>query len=188
MYRLDSLHEKMGINKPIVLVGMMGAGKTTIGFRLAKKLGLPFIDTDEMVSKAVGCSISDIFKYQSEEYFRQKELEAINNALSAGMSVIATGGGSFINEPVRQTVLEGGISVWLRAPLEVLLERVSRKKTRPMLEQGDKEEIMKQHMNDRYAMYSHAHITVDSDILTHYHVVNVILTKLQQHQLKQSAR
>lgn len=184
MYSFNSLYEKLGVNRPIVLVGMMGAGKTTIGFRLAKKLGLPFIDTDDMVTKMVGCSISDIFKYQSEEYFREKELEAITNALMIGPSVIATGGGAFLNETVMELVQNQGISIWLRAPLDVLLERVSRKNTRPLLEKGDKEEILKEQMEDRYAKYANAHITVDSDVMTHYHVVNEILTKLQQHILK----
>lgn len=187
MYSFNNLYEKIGINKPVVLVGMMGAGKTTIGFRLAKKLGLPFIDTDEMVSKTVGCSISDIFKYQSEQYFREKELEAIINALQIGPSVIATGGGSFISDEVMAEVLKGGIAVWLRAPLDVLVERVSRKNTRPILERGDKKEILRQQMEDKYTKYENAHITVDSDILTHYHVVNTIVTKLQQYILKNSA-
>jgi shikimate kinase len=177
----NNLYEKVGANKPIVLVGMMGAGKTTIGFRLAKKLGVPFLDTDSMVSQMVGCSISDIFKYQSEEYFKEKEMEAINASLHSGISVIATGGGSFLHDDVRELVLKKGISIWLRAPLEVLLERVQRKNTRPILEQGDKKEILQKIMSDRYQTYANAHLTVDSDILTHYHVVNTIITKLQQY-------
>lgn len=177
----NNLYEKVGANKPIVLVGMMGAGKTTIGFRLAKKLGIPFLDTDSMVSQMVGCSISDIFKYQSEEYFKEKEMEAINTSLHSGISVIATGGGSFLHDDVRELVLRKGISIWLRAPLEVLLERVQRKNTRPILEQGDKKEILQKIMSDRYQTYANAHLTVDSDILTHYHVVNTIITKLQQY-------
>jgi shikimate kinase len=177
----NNLYEKIGANKPIVLVGMMGAGKTTIGFRLAKKLGIPFLDTDSMVSQMVGCSISDIFKYQSEEYFKEKEMEAINTSLNSGISVIATGGGSFLLDDVRELVLKKGISIWLRAPLEVLLERVQRKNTRPILEQGDKKEILQKIMSDRYQTYANANLTVDSDILTHYHVVNTIITKLQQY-------
>jgi shikimate kinase len=177
----NNLYEKIGANKPIVLVGMMGAGKTTIGFRLAKKLGVAFLDTDAMVSQMVGCSISDIFKYQSEQYFKEKEMEAINTALHSGPSVIATGGGAFLHDDVRELVLDKGLVVWLRAPLEVLLERVQRKNTRPVLEQGDKEEILRKLMNDRYLTYAQAHITVDSDILTHYYVVSTIITKLQQH-------
>jgi len=181
MYGLGDLYNKIGVDRPIVLVGMMGAGKTTIGLRLSRKLNLPFLDTDEMVSKMVGCSLGEIFKYQSEEYFRQKEYEAIKNALNSGISIIATGGGAFVHENVREIVLSKGISVWLRAPLEVLLERVSRKNTRPLLEQGDKEEILKKLMSDRYPTYNHAHIIVDSDRMTHHHVVNTIITKIQQH-------
>jgi shikimate kinase len=177
----NNLYEKIGANKPIVLVGMMGAGKTTIGFRLAKKLGVPFLDTDSMVSQMVGCSITDIFKYQSEEYFKEKEMEAINTALHSGASVIATGGGSFLHDDVRELVLSKGVTIWLRAPLNILLERVQRKNTRPILEQGDKEEILKKLMNDRYQTYAHAHVTVDSDILTHYYVVSTIVTKLQRY-------
>lgn len=184
MYSFNNLYDKIGVSKPIVLVGMMGAGKTTIGLRLAKKLSLPFIDTDEMISKMVGCSISDILKYQSEEYFREKEYEAINTALQITPSIIATGGGAFVNEKVMNEVLENGIAVWLRAPLDVLVERVSRKNTRPLLEQGDKQEILEKQMQEQYAKYENAHIIVDSDILTHYHVVNDIVTKLKQYSLK----
>jgi shikimate kinase len=181
MYKTNNLYDKIGINKPIVLVGMMGAGKTTIGFRLAKKLDLPFLDTDKMVSKMVGCSISDIFKYQSEKYFYQKELEAIDIALNSGITVIATGGGAFLHDNVREMITNRSVSIWLRAPLETLLERVSRKNTRPLLEQGDKRVILESLMADRYHLYDKANIIIDSDISTHYHVVNNIITKLQQY-------
>ncbi len=187
MYKHYNSYGKIGIDKPVVLVGMMGAGKTTIGLRLAKKLSLPFIDTDEMVSRMVGCSLQEIFKYQSELYFRQKELEAINEALNFGVSVVATGGGSFVCEDVRESIAHKGTSVWLRVPLETLLERVSRKNTRPILEQGNKEEILKNLMNDRYPSYGAANIIVDSDTLTHYHVVNIIISKLQQYSRRTNA-
>ncbi len=169
------------INKPVVLVGLMGAGKTSIGRRLAKKLGLSFCDIDREIEKNEGKSISKIFKEDGEEKFRLIEKNAIKSALDKGTVIIATGGGAFINEGTRNLIKEKAFSVWLNAPLDILVERVSRKNTRPLLEKGDKKEIMKELMEKRYPIYEEADIIVESSTGPHYIVVGKIIEALGEY-------
>lgn len=164
--------EGFPVTRPIVLVGLMGAGKTSVGIRLAKTLNIPFIDSDVEIVAAAGCSISDIFEIYGEEKFRDLEKRVMLRLLNdASPSLIATGGGAFLNAEIRQAVQEKAVSLWLQADLEVLLERVSRKKNRPLLEKGDKRQILSELMSTREPVYMQAHVEVDSGTGTHECVV-----------------
>lgn len=162
----------------MVLVGLMGAGKSTVGKRLARDLSMDFVDSDNEIVDAAGCSISDIFEIHGETIFRDLEKRVILRLLDHEPCVIATGGGAFINPEIREELKERAISVWLRADLDVLLERVSRRSNRPLLEQGDKREILERLMQERYPIYEQSDLIVDSGLGSHEMVVQAILRKL----------
>ncbi len=168
------------LNKPIVLVGLMGAGKSTVGKRLAGALDVDFVDSDNEIAEAAGCSISEIFETYGETMFRDLEKRVLTRLLSGGACVIATGGGAFMNEEIREQVKERTLSIWLRADLEVLVERVSRRDTRPLLKTGDKREILQRLMDERYPVYAQADITIDSNSGPHDTVVSDILKILEK--------
>jgi shikimate kinase len=179
---MSNLKTQLHIDRPIVLVGLMGAGKTTIGYRLAKKLGLKFRDSDDEISAAAGCSIPDIFEMHGEAIFRDLELRVLDRLVSDTKPyIIATGGGAWMTQGVRDVVAEKAISVWLKADLDVLLERVSRKNNRPLLECGDKRLILQKLIDERYPMYAHADITIESNHGSHESVVGSIIDALEQH-------
>lgn len=169
------------INKPIVLIGLMGAGKTSVGHRLAKRLELPFTDIDNKIESLEGRTVHRIFEEDGEEVFRKKENDIIKETLEKMPHVIATGGGAFINNKNRSLIKEKAITIWLKAPIDVLVERVSRKNTRPLLEKGNKQEIMKKLMEERYPVYEEADIVVESSPGPHYIVVDKILKKLEEY-------
>lgn len=164
--------------RPVVLVGLMGVGKSTIGRRLAAKIDWPFVDADEEIEIAAGCSISDIFSIHGEGIFRDLEKRVIARLVSDGPLVLATGGGAWMQEPVREIIKEKATSVWLRAELDVLLDRVSKRNHRPLLEKGDKRAIMQQLMDQRYPVYASADLVVDSGKGPHEHVVELVLKTL----------
>lgn len=166
------------LQRSVVLVGLMGAGKTTIGKRLASVLDMPFIDSDNEIVEAAGCSISDIFEIYGEQVFRDLEQRVMLRLLAAAPSIIATGGGAYINPAIRQAVGEQAISVWLKAELDVLLDRVSRKDTRPLLKTGDKREILGRLMQERYPVYEQANIVIDSNAGHHETVVEHVISAL----------
>jgi shikimate kinase len=168
------------LTKPIVLVGLMGAGKSTIGRRLASTLNLSFIDSDQEIVEAAGCSISDIFESYGETIFRDLEQRVLTRLVGSKPCVVATGGGAFINPAVREIIKEKSISIWLKADLEVLLERVSRRDTRPLLKSGDKGVILRKLMEERYPVYAQADLTIDSNAGVHDVVVEYILQSLKQ--------
>lgn len=149
-------------DRSIVLVGLMGAGKTCIGKRLAERLGLDFVDADHEIEAAAGCSITDIFERHGEAEFRAGERRVIARLLKAPNQVLATGGGAFMNEETRQEIRDKAISIWLRADLDLLVRRTSRRNTRPLLKQGDPRAILKRLMDERYPVYAEADIVVDS--------------------------
>jgi shikimate kinase len=166
--------------KPIVLVGLMGAGKSSVGKRLAKALHMDFIDSDEEITRAAACSITDIFEIYGETMFRDLEMRVLSRLLlEEKPAVIATGGGAFIQPAVRELVKENAVSIWLHADLDVLYERVSRKRTRPLLEKGDKREILKSLLEERAPFYSQADITVNSDAGAHENVVKRAVEALE---------
>lgn len=172
------------ISRPIVLVGLMGAGKSTIGRRLANVLAVPFVDSDNEIVEAAGCSIADIFEGYGEPIFRDLEQRVILRLMTGEPSVVATGGGAFIQPDVREAIARYGVSVWLKADLPVLLERVSRRDNRPLLKTGDKSEILRKLMDERYPVYAQADITVDSNFGSHESVVADIISSLKKRQEK----
>lgn len=177
----SATHPLVSLTKPIVLVGLMGAGKSTIGRRLSGVLGLPFLDSDNEIAEAAGCSISDIFESYGEAIFRDLEQRVLLRLMGSAPCIIATGGGAFINPVVREAIKEKAISVWLKADLEVLLERVSRRDTRPLLKTGDKGEILQRLMSERYPVYAEANIVIDSNAGLHEAVVDHIVSALEQY-------
>ena len=154
--------KSLGINKPIVMIGLMGAGKSRIGKDLATKLGLPFVDVDDEIVKAAGCSISDIFELYGEKAFRDVEERVMSRLLNSKMQVIATGGGAFMNANIRKAISRYGISIWLKAELNVLVERTSKRRGRPLLENGDPATTLKRLIDERYPLYGEADIVVDA--------------------------
>jgi shikimate kinase len=146
----------------IVLVGLMGAGKTCIGIRLASRLGIGFIDADVEIEQAAGCPISDIFERFGESAFRDGEQRVIARLLDGPVQVLATGGGAYLNPKTRAKISEQAISIWLRADLDLLFSRVGRRDSRPMLKEGDPREILKRLMDERYPVYADADIVVES--------------------------
>ncbi len=162
----------------IVLVGLMGAGKTSVGRRLALALGLPFRDADEEVEKAAGRSVSDIFADLGEAAFRAGERRVIARLLDEPPHVLATGGGAFMNDETRALIKSKAISVWLRADIDVLVARVGRKNDRPLLRGKDPAETLRELAAVRHPVYALADITVDSIESPHSVTVNAIIDAL----------
>jgi shikimate kinase len=148
--------------RTIVLVGLMGAGKTAIGRRLATRLDLPFVDADQEIERAAGCTIENIFAMYGEPAFRDLERRVIARLLREPVHVLATGGGAFMDPDTRDLIAESGISLWLRAELDVLVGRTARRGNRPLLKQGDPRETLRRLIEIRYPVYASADITVDS--------------------------
>ena len=168
--------------RSIVLVGMPGSGKSAVGRRLAARLDLTFVDADEEIERAAGKPIMDIFKDHGEAYFREGERKVIARLLGAGPQVLATGGGALMAAETRDNIRRSGISIWLKAELLVLMRRVSKRNTRPLLEK-DPEGVMRQLMEARYPIYATADIVVESRDLPHETVVGDIIDVLVKHPL-----
>lgn len=165
-------------DRPIVLVGLMGAGKSTVGRRLAKRLGLPFVDADEEIERAADQSVSDIFERFGEAVFRDGERRVIARLVEGAPKVIATGGGAFMNEQTRTLILERCVAVWLDADVETLAERVARRDTRPLLRGRDPKEAIAALAEARNPVYSEAHIRVVTGPVPHEAIVERILDAL----------
>ncbi|MGZ8300351.1 MAG: shikimate kinase [Rhodoplanes sp.] len=161
--------------RSIVLVGMMGAGKSSIGRRLAKKLDLPFVDADAEIELAAGMPITDIFEHHGEEYFRSGEARVIARLLEQGRRVLATGGGAFMNPATRDLIGAKGISVWLKAEPDVLLRRIRRRSDRPLLRTPDPEATLKRLIEERYPVYTEADVTIHSRDVPHEIIVDEII-------------
>ena len=164
--------------RTVVLVGLMGAGKTTAGRRLAKRLGRAFVDSDSEVEKAAGCSVDDIFSFHGEAVFRDVERRVIFRLLEGDPVILATGGGAFMDAEIRRKIAGRATTVWLRADLEILLERVSRRDTRPLLRGDDARAVLARLIDQRYPVYAQADIIVDTGNGSHNRVVETILKKL----------
>lgn len=165
-------------DRAIVLVGMMGAGKTTVGRRLAPKLGLPFYDADEQIERAAGMSVNDLFLRHGEESFRRGEAQVIARLLSGPAHVLATGGGAVIDPETRALIRAHAISVWLKADVDVLLRRASRRATRPLLKTPDPRATLQRLLAERTPYYAQANIVVDAALGAHAHTVAAIMDAL----------
>ncbi len=159
--RREDLLSRIG-TRPIVLIGMMGAGKTTVGRRLATRLGRQFIDSDEEVEKAAGMTIEEIFKTRGEADFRAGEVKVISRLLREPGIVLGTGGGAFMNPETRAAIKALGVSVWIKADFEVLFQRVSRRSNRPLLKTANPRETLQKLIDQRYPTYAEADVTVVS--------------------------
>lgn len=168
------------IRKPIVLVGLMGVGKSTVGRRLAHRLGLPFVDADEEIERAAGMTIPELFEEFGEAYFRDGERRVIARLIDGEVKVIATGGGAFMNEDTRKLILAEGIAVWLDADVGILAERVGRKDDRPLLKDRDAKQVLGELAAERNPYYALAPIHVRSSNGAHEETVEHILEKLAQ--------
>jgi shikimate kinase len=176
---LSSIKAALGA-RSIVMVGLMGCGKSAVGRRLANRLGLPFTDADEEIEKAAGKSIEDIFAEHGEPYFREGERKVLARLLRSGPQVLATGGGAFMNPETREAIADAGISIWLKADLPLLVRRVSKRNNRPLLKAGDPETVMRKLMEVRYPVYATAEITVESRDVPHEVIVAEILRRLEE--------
>ena len=173
--------------RSIVLVGLMGAGKSTVGRRLANALKLPFHDADQEIETAAGCSISDFFDRYGEPAFREGERKVIARLLSGPRHVLATGGGAFMDPATRVLIKRMGFSVWLRADIGLLMERVLKRPTRPLLKNDDPRATMERLMAERYPVYAQADLTVDSNGGPHDAIVQRILAHLADIGVKSSS-
>ncbi len=166
----------------LILVGLMGAGKSSVGKRLAARLNIPFVDADTAIEEAAGMSIADIFSIYGEAAFRDGERRVIARLLKSGPQVLATGGGAYMNEQTRDEIKAAGISIWLKADLDTLMQRVSRRSTRPLLKTHDPEGTMRALMDVRYPIYAHADYTIYSRDEPHDQVVDEIFQVLSKGQ------
>lgn len=166
--------------RSIVLVGMMGAGKSSIGRRLASDLNLAFVDADTEIESAAGMSIPEIFEAHGEPYFRSGEARVIARLLESGPKVLASGGGAFINPQTRELIRTRGISVWLKADLDVLLRRIKRRSDRPLLKTDDPERTLQRLMEERYPIYAEADVTIHSRDVSHEAIVADIIARLAE--------
>jgi shikimate kinase len=167
--------------KTIVLVGLMGAGKSSIGRRLAQRLDLPFIDADKEIEAAAGCTIEEIFERFGETAFRDGERRVILRLLDGPVHVMATGGGAFMDATIRERIRASAISLWLHADLELLLKRVSRRSNRPLLKQGEPREVLEQLIQKRYPVYAEADLRVDSADGPPEQTVQKVIDELQRY-------
>src|SRR3954468_10423370 len=167
-------------SRSLVLVGMMGAGKSSIGRKLAQRLNLPFVDADTEIEKAAGMSIAEIFAAHGEPYFRAGETRVIARLLEGGPQVLATGGAAFMNADTRAAIRIKAVSVWLRATLDVLNRRIKRRGDRPLLKSSaDPEETLRKVMEQRDPVYAGADLTVESRDVPHETIVDEILEGLR---------
>jgi shikimate kinase len=167
------------LEKTLVLVGMMGAGKTSVGRRLASTLGVPFRDADVEIEAAAGCTINEIFARFGEPAFRDGERKVIARLLTDPPHILAAGGGAFVDPETRQRIKESAVSVWLRAPLELLIQRVMRKDNRPLLRNTDSRTTLERLLREREPIYAEADIIVESDEGPHDVVVKRIVAALE---------
>lgn len=162
-------------NRPIVLIGMMGVGKSTVGRRLAQRLNLPFVDADEEIERAAGMTIAEIFERYGEPYFRDGERRVIARLIDGKPKVIATGGGAFVNDETRALILDSALAIWLDADIDVLVERVRRRSHRPLLNRRDPRAVLVELAERRNPIYALAPIRVPSQQTPHDVTVDAIL-------------
>ena len=169
------------LDRPIVLVGLMGAGKSTVGRRLAKRLGLPFVDSDSEIEEAAGIGTAELFEKFGESDFRDGERRLVARLMDGNVRVIATGGGAFIDPRTRQLLNDRAITIWLDASVDVLAERTSRRNNRPLLRRGNRSETLARLAEERSPMYAEAKIHIRSGAGDHSDVVDAIIVALNDH-------
>lgn len=167
--------------RSIVLVGIMGCGKSTVGKRLAQRLGLEFVDADSEIERAANMTVSEIFAEHGEPYFRSGEERVIARLLQEGPQVLATGGGAFMSDATRSEIESNGLSIWLKVDFETVMARVRRRSTRPLLRNPDPEGTMRKLMAEREPVYARAQLTVTSKDVPHEAVVDQIVLTLADH-------
>lgn len=175
----DAIRAMLG-RRSIVMVGLMGCGKSSVGRRLASRLGLGFVDADEEIETSAGMTIPEIFLEHGEDYFRSGERRVIRRLLEGGPQVLATGGGAFMSPETRASIKVAGVSVWLRAELAILMRRVMKRDNRPLLKSADPEGTMRRLMAERYPVYAEADIVVESRDTPHDVVVDEIIAALRR--------
>ncbi len=164
--------------RSIVLIGMMGAGKSSVGRKLAARLGLPFVDADTCIEEAAGMSIPDIFETRGEAEFRAGESRVIARLLEGGPQILATGGGAYMNADTRALIRAKGVSVWLKADFDILMKRIRRRSDRPMLKTADPAATLRSLIALRYPVYAEADIVVESRDVVHEVIVEEIVQRL----------
>lgn len=167
--------------RSIALIGMMGVGKTTVGRRLAKKLGLPFHDSDDEIEKASGRTVAGYFRDHGEQAFRVGETKVIERLLSGPPILLATGGGAYINDVTRKALQDGASTVWLKADFDTIMQRVSRNKKRPLLNVDDPAATLKKLIDERYPVYAQADVTVNASRGPHTRTVAAVENALIKH-------
>lgn len=175
--------KQITLTKPIVMVGLMGAGKTSIGRALARHLGIPFVDSDKEIEKAAGCSVVDIFAMYGEQEFRRVEEKIIERLIDTPplIKVISTGEGAFITPAVRKIVMDKALSVWLKADLELLVKRTNFRHTRPQLLNTDSRKILAQLINERYDTYALANVMVETRDENIHKTLNKVLSAIEKY-------
>src|SRR3954467_9703450 len=166
------------LDRPVVLVGLMGVGKSTVGRRLARRLGLPFVDSDSAIEDAVGLPAGELFERYGEKDYRDGERRLVARLVDGEVRVIATGGGVFVDPSTRKLLNERAITVWLDAPVDILAERTSRRDTRAQLRNGDPKAVLQRLSEERRPSYAEAHIHVRSGEGAHKDVVDAIIAAL----------
>jgi shikimate kinase len=174
---VDAVREALG-KRTLVLVGLMGCGKSSVGRRMSEALGLRFVDADVEIEQAAGETIPEIFENHGEGYFRDGERRVIARLLQSGPQVLATGGGAFMNEQTRTNIKAGGVSIWLKAELPVLMKRVMRRDNRPLLKTSDPEARMRELMTIRHPIYALADLIIESREVPHEEIVGNIISGL----------
>lgn len=174
-----SIRARLG-QRSLVMVGLMGCGKSSVGRRLAARLEIPFVDADDAIELAAGKSIAEIFADHGEAHFRDGERRVIRRLLSSGPQVLATGGGAYMSEETRQAIRDAGVAIWLKAELPVLMRRVMKRDDRPLLKTPDPEAVMRELMRTRYPVYAEADVMIESREVPHEVIVSEIVETLDQ--------
>ena len=169
------------LDRPVVLVGLMGVGKSTVGRRLARRLGVPFVDSDTAIEDASGLSAAEVFERFGEDDFRDGERRLVARLVEGDTRVIATGGGAYIDARTRELLNQRAITVWLDAPIDILTERTGRRDTRAQLRNGDRKQTLERLASERRDSYGEAHIHVKSGTGAHKEVVEAIVQALEIH-------
>ena len=176
----SAIVEALG-RRSVVLVGMMGAGKSSVGRKLAQRLALPFVDADTEIEAAAGMTIPEIFEVRGEADFRAGEARVIARLLEGGPQVLATGGGAFMNADTRRLIGQKAVSIWLRAEFDVLMRRIKRRNDRPLLRTEDPEATLRALIDQRYPVYALADLTIESRDVLHDVIVDELVAALLEY-------